>query len=674
MLRWLAGFLIILAAGWGVIGSFILTTQTLHWNLSWQKAILIIAIPDLFLFLLLQQKLWLSRFMGLRVGSDTSPIVEALYFWLLGVIGLLLRSTTHQAESTRSEEKAQPNTLREVLETVVFVVVLVVLLKAFAAEAFVIPTGSMATTLLGYNKHVECPMCGAKFPVNASDEAGKGGETKRIVECTCFNCRYRINFTRDEVTPSTSSGDRVLVAKFLDDLGLIPFKPLDVVVFKFPEEPLEDYSPKNYIKRLIGMPDQTIGIWYGNIYVAQKADLIKKGVSFEVLEDEKDLPLRRQMHKNTRQAVDLLEAGDPVFQIMRKPPDKQLALERPVYDNDHPAKDLVEAHFPPRWAAEADDANAPEEAWKAGYQRKRQRAQEQDTPWKPDDAHGFVFGGSAASKKWWLRYRNLIAHNRDSLPNPPLPELITDFLSYNTGVYNTGESQDRSNGQRWVGDLLLECEVKVDKAQGNLILELSKGTDRFQARFDLNTGKCTLYRGQKELAARDTRLSKPGTYRLRFGNVDRRLTVWVDRDLPFDDGVNYDPPQTADGRHLHGPDKHNDLEPASIGVQGDAVLAVHHIRLGRDTYYTVQGDESRSQDADFWSDPDKWGGYEVRGMTMYVQPDHYLCMGDNSPASSDSRTWEKGRGSGPGGLVPHRLMLGRALMIYYPFYRFGRIK
>ena len=38
---------------------------------------------------------------------------------------------------------------REVFETVVFVVVLVLMLKLFVAEAFVIPTGSMASTLWG---------------------------------------------------------------------------------------------------------------------------------------------------------------------------------------------------------------------------------------------------------------------------------------------------------------------------------------------------------------------------------------------------------------------------------------------------------------------------------------------------------------------------------------------
>src|SRR4029079_12280199 len=56
---------------------------------------------------------------------------------------------------------------REGVETVVFVVVLVLLLKTFAAEAFVIPTGSMAETLYGYQKLVKCPQCKYTFHVNA---------------------------------------------------------------------------------------------------------------------------------------------------------------------------------------------------------------------------------------------------------------------------------------------------------------------------------------------------------------------------------------------------------------------------------------------------------------------------------------------------------------------------
>jgi signal peptidase I len=80
---------------------------------------------------------------------------------------------------------------REIVETIVFVVVLVLLLKTFLAEAFVIPTGSMATTLLGYHHNVTCAECKYPFLVNASSEADPQGDPEPVVHCNCPNCGYR---------------------------------------------------------------------------------------------------------------------------------------------------------------------------------------------------------------------------------------------------------------------------------------------------------------------------------------------------------------------------------------------------------------------------------------------------------------------------------------------------
>jgi signal peptidase I len=97
---------------------------------------------------------------------------------------------------------------------------------------------------------------------------------------------------------------------------------------------------------------------------------------------------------------------------------------------------------------------------------------------------------------------------------------------------------------------------------------------------------------------------------------------------------------------------------------------VRGLKLWRDTYYTtgVNGGNpglSDVNDVNF-GDPNTWG--PLRHMptrTMYIQPEHYLCMGDNSPESSDGRTW---------GTVPKRLLLGKALAVYWPADRFGRIR
>jgi signal peptidase I len=137
------------------------------------------------------------------------------------------------------------------------------------------------------------------------------------------------------------------------------------------------------------------------------------------------------------------------------------------------------------------------------------------------------------------------------------------------------------------------------------------------------------------------------------------LVVWVGRSLPFGDGVAYEPAKER------GPLKENDLEkPASIGVRGGGA-SVHKIKLWRDTYYTTSAGSPDAGKIDF-SDPSAWSPLaDLAPKTIYVEPGHYLCLGDNSPESSDGRNW---------GLVPNRLLLGRALLVYYPFGRAGRIE
>jgi len=111
--------------------------------------------------------------------------------------------TAAQAEAARTppvyrvERKAPPpenkDGFREIVETIVFVVVLVLLLKTFLAEAFVIPTGSMATTLLGYHKEVVCEQCKYPFKVNASNEV-EDDPPGIVIEGVCPNCRFRNHF------------------------------------------------------------------------------------------------------------------------------------------------------------------------------------------------------------------------------------------------------------------------------------------------------------------------------------------------------------------------------------------------------------------------------------------------------------------------------------------------
>src|SRR5687768_1385925 len=76
---------------------------------------------------------------------------------------------------------AQPQThaVRETVESIVIAFVLAFLFRTFEAEAFVIPTGSMAPTLVGEHKDLVCSECGYPYGVSASEAADDSADKKR---------------------------------------------------------------------------------------------------------------------------------------------------------------------------------------------------------------------------------------------------------------------------------------------------------------------------------------------------------------------------------------------------------------------------------------------------------------------------------------------------------------
>ena len=248
------------------------------------------------------------------------------------------------APSRKASPMTHPrNGPRELVETVVFVVVLVLLLRSFVAEAFVIPTGSMAETLLGWRAYVTCRECGEEFPINVSEEVDPTrGPPERVTGCTCPNCRLHMVREPGDQWVSTvpilsifkNSGDRVLVAKW----PMQEYRRWDVVVFKYPKEPQQNWIPMNYIKRLIGLPGETIAILNGDLYVCDDVDYGKPAQPAREL----DRWWKTYMYTDGEPA-DAARAAFRAgkFHILRKPPAQMLTMRRIVYDNDHQANDLV---------------------------------------------------------------------------------------------------------------------------------------------------------------------------------------------------------------------------------------------------------------------------------------------------------------------------------------------
>lgn len=171
--------------------------------------------------------------------------------------------------SRRPAEAArqQPGGVKETIESILIAFILAFIFRAFVVEAFVIPTGSMAPTLLGAHVRFDCRDCGYQFDVNFGATTDQATGDIHIPpqaaekQGTCPNC----GFVETLRNVPIRYGDRILVLKYLY-LFESP-KPWDVVVFKAPfQEPYQ----QNYIKRLIALPGEAVLILDGDIYTAPR--------------------------------------------------------------------------------------------------------------------------------------------------------------------------------------------------------------------------------------------------------------------------------------------------------------------------------------------------------------------------------------------------------------------
>lgn len=582
--------------------------------------------------------------------------------------------------------------LRETVEAMVVAFVLALLFRAFIAEAFVIPTGSMAPALMGAHKDVFCPECGQQYPIGASLENRSEQLEHVVVGGICPNCRYVYPLDlKNNPSDATFSGDRILVSKFAFALG--DPERWDVIVFKVPINPKQ-----NYIKRLVGLPNETLTIMHGDVYA-------QPGAPPTDAEPTVGSPI------------------DRIGEILRKPPEKLLAMKNSVFDSSHQPATLVEAEYPTRlqpWRPGA--VTPPRDSWTIEHA---------DT--------GLVAKVDAGdANPQWLRYYHHWptqeqwedAKNGNSLAevNPYQGRLITDFYPYDAylfvgadrvydrkpsavgaswlqrlsgasrsgGVFrpsydsggslnqfrnqlNYGGSGYAGDGVHWVGDLIVEADVEIASGTKTLTMEIVEAGVQYRCDFDLTSGTAQLSindgqaRGFGSDATQEvfhptaTTDVRAGTrHRLRFSNCDDQLLLWVD-----DEVVAFDVPTTFDvGRFLtpedvrpvyDGPGNPMDASPVGIAVQG-GVATVHHFTIDRDKYYIATLDGNQMLDYDMSSlneyadanvrveeiqavmaEPKIWdefpGWAARRRVSFPLGEDQFFPMGDNSPESLDARCW-----------------------------------
>ncbi|MBI2471085.1 MAG: hypothetical protein HYV59_07565 [Planctomycetes bacterium] len=426
-----------------------------------------------------------------------------------------------------STTKKRKGKLRENIESIAFAIAIAFAIRYFVVEAFKIPTGSMAPTLLGEHKDVKCPNCGWFFYADRQSESATcpNCQFEMSASLYCNNCNNRIRYNwpawlwrkgtcpKCQITiPWTDlsnrvihGGNRILVNKFWSKFK----KPnrWDVTVFVYPLYDLRckncsaqlpdtewrdglrcprcgstrfSKKKKNYIKRLVGLPGEKLQIVNGDIYINDK--------------------------------------------IQRKPDSIQETLWLPAYNSHYPVK-------------------------------------EDTTPlWVTDD-----------SNSWTLRKESLALNNMSQGASD------TSLVTFGRKISDQNGYNNRS-GSSEIGDIKISFDATPLKGSQSLEVVLEKNNDVFVVTIpttDTN-GKCYLKKNENVVMEEDVRIQTEQKHKIAFSNVDGIVSLSVDNKKVFvldnDDG------KVAEVRPF---------DTSSIRFGGTHVNATfENIEISHDIYYT----------------------------------------------------------------------------------------
>lgn len=510
--------------------------------------------------------------------------------------------------TTAPAHPSPDETIKETFESIIIAFILAFVFRAYVVEAFVIPTGSMAPTLLGAHHRVDCDQCGYHFNINFSPDHATRWQNGAV----CPMCRYSIDMA-DHKKPLP--GDRILVHKYIYTVS--EPRRWDVVVFKAPQEP-----STNYIKRLVGLPNESIRLLDGNVYYQTE--------------------------------------GETNWNIARKTlsPKVQRAVWQPIYHSQYVPRDQGKFKGP----GERASSNKWSTPWVVD-----------SGDWDVDNRRSYAFKGGGTgqinfdfkegshfSVPGTYAYNQYDIHNfGDDIEDIRLavafqPEPETQSISLSTQTRLTSETQT------------VTATIATD---GKLTLSA----------LDTESGK------PLELISYQASALKPGrTTPIEFWSVDQELSIWIDgkRELLYryadsltsDELISRPRPlriprvsiQVQGGpATLHRVELDRDLyyassnnnNPARGGLIRDAqgnVMDEYIIpmKIHDNEFFCIGDNNPLSLDGRFWSagsTNNKSAG--VNPGALWVRQNYF-----GKAVDDDSRE----------GIVPGKLMMGRAFFVYFP--------
>ncbi|MEM1355693.1 MAG: signal peptidase I [Planctomycetota bacterium] len=540
---------------------------------------------------------------------------------------------------------ATDETVKETIESIVIAFILAFMFRAFVVEAFIIPTGSMAPTLLGAHVSVTCPCCGYAFDVSLSPEHKQGqvlGGSGDPVEVACPMCRYPV-----VIAPGSrvSAGDRILVDKFIYTFQ--DPRRWDVIVFKNPQGSSEfsgsassQETRTNYIKRLVGLPGERVILLDGNIYVASE-------------DDPDSFRIARKTDPQANPHWDKI----------------QRAVWQPIYHSQYAP--LTDARA---WdGAQGDPNRGPENAWSPPWHAERgdEAKWQLGTAVRPSREYRFL-GGTGAIQFDFFPRNPSVRHDgyRDTI----------SMFNYNRG--SSGRDKVARESDLPIEDIRLSASV-IPEGE-NMLISLSTtarldrpdlGVETLVASVD-SKGYVYLTVPMDDGSIRElapvTRgpALRPGVAtQVELWVVDDQISVWVAGEMVVRRSIN------LDWEQVRRRGDQDTLPKIKIQVDSPEPATLVRVELDRDIYYSDRfSTKIQTVERDFNGIVQGSNPVQLRTQTDSYD-DEYFVLGDNTPSSQDGREWRTVNGwvteRNFGGVfrpnvVPRGLLVGRAFYVYYP--------
>lgn len=516
---------------------------------------------------------------------------------------------------------ANRDSLKDTFESIIIAFLLAFVFRAYVVEAFIIPTGSMAPTLLGQHLRATCDQCGHRFTVDVDHQdtmerigAGRAIQRSYVTQpqgltAVCPMCFNPVHLPRNTWV---NAGDRILVQKYI--YNFTEPRRWDVVVFKYPAEP-----GTNFIKRLVGLPGEDLLIVEGNVYTrSHQAD-----------------------KSHTTDGWGIARKGDR--------PKVQNAVWQSVYHSDRFPLDRGDAKLSPQrvrfawrlpWVA----------AQGLGHWDFSQGTHYQ---FNSDTRGELRFDFESASGQPRYAYNQLKEH-RPEVQHEPMEDIR---LAARITPEKEGLTLQLQTTARWgsYADMQPVAIAAMVDAQGQAVIELPGVVDPATKK-------------PVRLAEGKTHAIAPGhATKLELWYVDQQVMLWVDGQVVAEATFELDMPTLRSRPALplgFKPD-------VRIMMQGSPAL-VSGVELDRDLFYSSNQSRGRSRPGLGALVKEESGTF---GEPVTLAEDHFYVLGDNSPWSKDSRYWEAVNpwiadrmfdGHDLVGIVPRKLMIGRAFFVYWP--------